>query len=149
MADSLPSGDPFHTRARPPSRAHIARIGRGGTASDADPATAHLATVCATVNAVLLGQYDSAGRLWYIGHAGTGRLTREEWRELTEVLRPLTVARTPFVNRPARIQGAFWVRPELTVKVQYSEWRWQEGRSLRHPSIQAIVNVPPEECRLP
>jgi len=102
-----------------------------------------------TVNAVLLGQYDSAGRLWYIGHAGTGRLTREEWRELTEVLRPLTVARTPFVNLPARIQGAFWVRPELTVKVQYSEWRWQEGRSLRHPSIQAIVNVPPEECRLP
>lgn len=101
------------------------------------------------VNAVLLGQYDNAGRLWYIGHTGTGKLTKAEWRDLTDVLKPMMVKERPFANRPERHKDAYWVKPVLTAKVQYSEWRWQEGRALRQPSIQSFVNVPPEECKLP
>ncbi|KIL41213.1 DNA ligase [Gordoniibacillus kamchatkensis] len=101
------------------------------------------------VNAVLLGQYDGDGKLWYIGHAGTGKLTKSDWRHLTELLKPAVIRDRPFVNEPARHRDAYWVAPRLTAKVQYSEWRWNEGRSLRQPSIQAFVDVPPEDCKLP
>ncbi|MFD2328993.1 hypothetical protein ACFSR7_07000 [Cohnella sp. GCM10020058] len=101
------------------------------------------------VNAVLLGQYDQAGKLWYIGHTGTGRLTRAEWRDLTQTLAPMATKRSPFANRPDRHKDAYWVTPKLTAKVQYSEWRWREGRALRQPSIQAFVEASPAQCKLP
>ncbi|MFD0672749.1 DNA ligase [Cohnella sp. GCM10027633] len=101
------------------------------------------------VNAVLLGQYDQEGKLRYIGHTGTGKLTRAEWRQLTDVLAPQTSHGSPFANRPERHKDAFWVTPRLTARIQYSEWRWQEGRSLRQPSLQSFVDVPIEQCKLP
>lgn len=96
------------------------------------------------VNALLLGLYDADEHLWYIGHTGTGRLTKQEWRELTQVLSPLIIEDQPFVNRPQRHKDAYWVKPELTVKIKYAEWT--EGRSLRQPSIQSFVNAAPREC---
>lgn len=99
------------------------------------------------VNALLLGLYDEQGHLWYIGHSGTGRLTKQDWRELTEALKHLRIEEHPFVNKPQRHKEAFWVRPEITVKIKYAEWT--EGRSLRQPSIQAFVDAIPEECRMP
>jgi bifunctional non-homologous end joining protein LigD len=101
------------------------------------------------VNAVMLGLYDGAGKLWYIGHTGTGRLTRIEWRKLTETLLPTVITDKPFHNIPKRHKDAYWVQPMLTVKIVYTEWRWKEGRSMRQPSIQAFVDVPPGECMLP
>ncbi|QYR21486.1 DNA ligase [Paenibacillus sp. sptzw28] len=101
------------------------------------------------VNAVLLGQYDNEGRLWYIGHTGTGKLTRAEWRNLTDLLKPIAVSERPFIKQPERHKDAYWVTPTYTVKVQYSEWRWREGRSLRQPSIQSLISIPPQECKLP
>lgn len=98
------------------------------------------------VNAVLLGAFDAKGRLHYIGHAGTGKLTRGEWQTLTERIKPLIVTDRPFVNRPQRIKGAIWVKPEITVKVQFLEWT--KGHTLRQPSIQAFVEAPPEACVL-
>jgi bifunctional non-homologous end joining protein LigD len=98
------------------------------------------------INAVLLGQYDKQGRLRYIGHAGTGKLTREDWRQLTERLMPHTLSARPFDNEPERHKDAVWVKPMYTAKVQYSEWRWQEGRNLRQPSIQAFVNQAIGQC---
>ncbi|MGW8959741.1 ATP-dependent DNA ligase [Paenibacillus sp. NPDC055715] len=98
------------------------------------------------INAVLLGLYDKQGGLRYIGHAGTGKLTRNDWRQLTERLRPHTISARPFVNEPDRHRDAIWVQPMYTAKVQYSEWRWQEGRTLRQPSIQAFVNQDVEQC---
>jgi bifunctional non-homologous end joining protein LigD len=101
------------------------------------------------VNAILTGLYDRQGNLWYIGHTGTGRLTKADWRDLTERLKPMVIDKRPFANQPERHGDAYWVRPELTVKIKYSEWRWQEGRSMRQPSIQSFVDVPPEECLFP
>lgn len=98
------------------------------------------------VNAILLGLYDEQGQLWYIGHTGTGKLTQQEWRELTDQLRPGVIRERPFVNKPERESDAYWVRPELTVKIQYAEWT--EGRALRQPSIQSIVDVQPTECKI-
>jgi bifunctional non-homologous end joining protein LigD len=98
------------------------------------------------VNSVLVGVYDASGRLFYIGHVGTGKMKKSEWAELTAKLKPDVIGERPFHNVHPDMKGATWVKPRLTVKVQYSEWRWQEGRTLRQPSIQAFVDIPPEAC---
>ncbi|PZE21229.1 RNA ligase family protein [Paenibacillus xerothermodurans] len=102
-----------------------------------------------TVNAVLFGLYDAQGQFWYIGHTGTGRMSKADWRALTDRLTPHVVKERPFVNKPERHNDAIWVRPLITAKVMYTDWRQQEGHMLRQPSIQAFVDVPPEECVFP
>lgn len=97
------------------------------------------------VNSLLLGLYDQEDRLWYIGHAGTGKLTQQDWRDLSKTLKPLVIQERPFVNRPERNRNAFWVKPLLTAKIQYFEWTPQQ--TLRQPSIQAFLEVLPETCR--
>jgi bifunctional non-homologous end joining protein LigD len=97
-------------------------------------------------NALLLGLYDADGRFLYIGHAGTGKLSRRDWKALTAALQALVTRQRPFANMPERYRNALWVVPRITVRVQFAEWT--EGRSLRQPSIQAILDVPPESCVL-
>jgi len=97
------------------------------------------------VNALLLGLYDGEGRLWYIGHVGTGRLSHQDWRDITAKVKPLVTQDKPFVNKVEREREAVWVNPLLTVKVQFAEWT--PARSLRQPSIQAFVEVPIRDCR--
>lgn len=96
------------------------------------------------VNSILLGLYDREGRLWYIGHAGTGKLTIPEWRALTERIKPFIIKERPFVNKPERIKTAIWLQPSITVKVKFIEWT--SGKTLRQPSIQAFVDIPTEDC---
>jgi bifunctional non-homologous end joining protein LigD len=97
-------------------------------------------------NALLLGLYDADGRFLYIGHAGTGKLSRRDWKALTAALQALVTRQRPFAKMPERYRNALWVVPRITVRVQFAEWT--EGRSLRQPSIQAILDVPPESCVL-
>ncbi|MEW6660831.1 MAG: DNA ligase [Bacillota bacterium] len=95
-------------------------------------------------NSVLLGLYDQQGRLWYIGHAGTGKLTHADWLNFTNRVRPFIISQRPFTNKPARINEALWVTPCVTAKVRFAEWT--SSHTLRQPSIQAFVQVPPEDC---
>lgn len=98
-----------------------------------------------TVNALLLGLYDPAGTLLYIGHAGTGKLSHAEWGELTRTVAALRRTASPFANQPGRIRDAVWVEPRLVVKVHFLEWT--EGGTMRQPSIQAVTEaVGPESC---
>ncbi|WP_082416029.1 ATP-dependent DNA ligase [Numidum massiliense] len=99
------------------------------------------------VNALLLGLYDADGRLWYIGHAGTGKLSQAEWRTLTALLHPTVTTEQPFANRPERHRDAYWVRPTVAVKVTYIEWT--PGGALRQPSVQSVVDVPLRQCVFP
>ncbi|SDZ53916.1 bifunctional non-homologous end joining protein LigD [Evansella caseinilytica] len=96
------------------------------------------------VNALLLGLYDDNGRFWYIGHAGTGKFTQNDWRGVTQAVQKLTIAERPFVNTPERHQGAVWLHPALTVKINFLEWT--RSKTLRQPSIQAFVDVDASEC---
>lgn len=98
------------------------------------------------VNAILLGLYGKDGRLHYIGHAGTGRLTVADWRALTERALKLGTQEMPFAELPQRRQGAFWIRPELVFKIHFLEWT--PSGTLRQPSIQAEVQVAPQDCIL-
>lgn len=100
-----------------------------------------------TVNAILLGLYDSGNGLRYIGHAGTGRLTVKDWRELTDLAPSLAAPSMPFASLPQRAEGAFWIRPELVFKIHFLEWN--ASGTLRQPSIQAMVDIAPAECVLP
>lgn len=96
------------------------------------------------VNALLVGQYDASGRLWYIGHAGTGRLSKAEWRLLAEKFRPHVTDTRPFVNQPDRHRDANWLAPQFAVKIQFAEWT--PGGTLRQPSIQSFVDIPVNQC---
>jgi len=95
-------------------------------------------------NALLVGLYDNDGEFWYIGHVGTGKLTKEEWRSLTRVLEGIQQAHTPFSNQPGRKNDAYWVKPEQVVKIHFAEWT--SGRSMRQPSIQSFLDVDPKSC---
>ncbi|SET98677.1 DNA ligase [Paenibacillus sp. NFR01] len=98
------------------------------------------------VNALLFGLYDGAGRLHYIGHAGAGKLTVQDWRALTEEARRLAIGQMPFVNTPERSKDALWIAPELVFKLHFLEWN--PSGTLRQPVIQAQVNQSPKQCLL-
>ncbi|ASA26647.1 DNA ligase [Paenibacillus donghaensis] len=98
------------------------------------------------VNALLLGLYGGDGQLHYIGHAGSGRLTAADWRELTAQVLQLAEDQMPFATIPQRAKGAFWVKPLLVFKIHYLEWN--ASGTLRQPVIQARVDLPPSSCRL-
>jgi bifunctional non-homologous end joining protein LigD len=98
------------------------------------------------VRSLLLGLFAD-GRFQYIGHAGPGRLTMADRRELAERLLPLSVPRRPFEGEPPRTADTVWVRPEVTVRVRFLEWTPQG--TMRHPVIQAVADVPAAACRFP
>ncbi|MDR7319687.1 bifunctional non-homologous end joining protein LigD [Brevibacillus nitrificans] len=95
-------------------------------------------------NAVLLGLYDESGNFIYIGHAGGGKLTNQDWRALTQTIQPLMTTSRPFHNQPERVKDAIWVKPQLIMKIQFMEWT--AGFTMRHPSIQAIVDGALADC---
>ncbi|QMV45102.1 DNA ligase [Cohnella cholangitidis] len=97
------------------------------------------------VRSVQLGLYDEDGSLRYIGHAGMGKLTVGQQRELTAMALEAEGAGMPFSNRPERSKETQWIAPSLVVKVQYMEWT--SNKTMRHPTIQALVkDVPITEC---
>lgn len=97
------------------------------------------------VNSLLLGLYTPDGQLMYIGHAGTGHLTVNDWGSLTERVKPLATGSIPFNAKPPLLRDTTWIRPQLVVKVAFLEWT--PGGTMRHPSIESIVeHITPEEC---
>ncbi|MCL6517687.1 ATP-dependent DNA ligase [Alicyclobacillus sp.] len=99
------------------------------------------------MGAILLGVFRPDGRLWYIGHCGSGRLAAAEWRALHAALERNRIEACPFANRPERSARAVWVGPRVTVRIAYAEW--PPGRSLRHPVLQAVVRAAPQTCVWP
>jgi len=80
--------------------------------------------------ALLLGVYDDAGRLIYVGHTGTG-FNEKELARLMKLLKPLEIPACPFANRPKTNERAHWVRPELVAQIKFTEWT--ADSRLRHP----------------
>ncbi|MGG4439598.1 RNA ligase family protein [Brevibacillus fortis] len=96
------------------------------------------------VNALLLGLYNDEGKFYYIGHAGTAKFSKKTWQDLTQQIQPTIRPTKPFENEPERRKDAIWVEPEIVVKVKFMEWT--TGKTMRHPSVQAIVNMPVSAC---
>ena len=83
------------------------------------------------LGALLLGYYDTDGRLLFAGKVGTG-FDRETLRDLGEQLRGLRRDDPPFADAGSiKERGATWAEPRLVAQVGFTEWTGH-GR-LRHP----------------
>jgi bifunctional non-homologous end joining protein LigD len=82
------------------------------------------------LGAILLGYFDTKGRLHYVGHAGGG-FDRESLRALRERLDRLEQDRSPFVEPPRTNERAHWVKPKVVVEVKFAEWT--SDKRLRQP----------------
>lgn len=87
------------------------------------------------IGALLLGYFDSGGRLVYAGHTGGG-FTRAGLEAMYRRLRPLIRSTPPFAVPPKTNEAATWVRPEIVVEVKFNEWT-ADGR-LRQPIFVGI-----------
>lgn len=95
--------------------------------------------------ALLTGVYDPEGRLIYTGRVGTG-FNEKSLAEVWEKVKGLEVDKPLFSNPPTGIEakGVHWVRPELVVEIEFSEWT-TEG-IIRHASFQGLRgDKPPRE----
>jgi bifunctional non-homologous end joining protein LigD len=89
------------------------------------------------IGALLLGAYDAAGQLVYIGKVGTG-FTNQMLADLADRLRPLRLDSSPIdgpVPRPDT-RDATWVEPRLVGDVEYRTVS-PDGR-LRHPAWRGL-----------
>jgi bifunctional non-homologous end joining protein LigD len=97
--------------------------------------------------ALLVGYYQG-GKLWYASRVGTG-YSSHLLRSLHERLKPKVQPECPFTNLPEQKKGRWgqgltaaemkqciWVKPELVVQVNFTEWT--QGGHLRHPSFKGI-----------
>ena len=87
--------------------------------------------------ALLLGYYESKGKLRYCGKVGTG-FNEERLTQLLAKMTPLEQKEPPFVNPPtgAEARRSHWVKPSLVAEIAFTEWT--NDATLRHPSFQGL-----------
>jgi len=82
------------------------------------------------LSALLLGYYDSNGRLIFAGRVGSG-INQAELHRLSRKLQPLATDKMPLAVPPPRnsrfgspleLSRVHWVEPELVVEVKYLAW---------------------------
>ncbi len=83
-----------------------------------------------TFSSLLLGYFDSKGKLVFAGHVGTG-FDEKALGELKKRLDAIRTNRRPFAEVPHLNAPTTWVKPRLVAEVKFSEWT-QDGR-LRIP----------------
>ncbi|WP_084501357.1 ATP dependent DNA ligase [Nocardia xishanensis] len=96
---------------------------------------------------LVLGAYDQAGRLVYVGNVGTG-FSAAARRALRRRLTELAIIEPPFDRSPPpeRATGVHWVSPRLVGTVEYRE----SAGALRHPSWRGLrVEIDPATAGLP
>ena len=86
------------------------------------------------IGALLLGYYDSAGRLRYAGKVGTG-FSDTTLAQLGRHLAPLARAENPFTSGK-QPKDAHFVEPALVAEIEFTEWT-SDGH-IRHPSFKGL-----------
>jgi bifunctional non-homologous end joining protein LigD len=71
--------------------------------------------------ALLLGAYDKAGSLIYVGHTGGG-FTHDTLAHMYERLTRIERRTSPFAKPPRTNEPAHWVAPKVVVEVKFAEW---------------------------
>lgn len=97
---------------------------------------------------LILGAYDSAGRLVHIGNVGTG-FTAATRKTLLPGLAEIARTTSPFDIPPPRATtlGAHWVEPVLVADIEYRELATD---GLRHPSWRGLrTDKSPTEIKVP
>lgn len=95
---------------------------------------------------LILGVYD-IGKLIHIGQVGTG-FDEKTVRRIYQILSKMRLYKSPFDEIPSFKRKAFYVKPEIVVRVGYQELT--KDNKLRIPIFKGIRDDKgPEECTLP
>ncbi|HEU4759728.1 MAG TPA: non-homologous end-joining DNA ligase, partial [Dehalococcoidia bacterium] len=97
-----------------------------------------------TFGALLLGQYDGAGRLVYVGNVGTG-FDEPALAELRRRLDALETSDCPFAEPPPVKTANVWSRPELVAEVKFAQWT-QDARLRAPVFLRLRPDKPPAEA---
>jgi len=93
--------------------------------------------------ALLLGLYGK-GKLYYVGHVGTGFNTKT-LAAMTAQLKKMERKTSPFVNPVDSNTKARWVEPELVAQVRFTEWT--RDNLMRQPAFLGVrTDKKPKEC---
>jgi bifunctional non-homologous end joining protein LigD len=87
------------------------------------------------LGALLLGYYDTAGRLTYAGKVGTG-FDNQMLRRLRALLEPVERDASPFERGSPPRAGVHWVEPRLVGEIAFAEWT--DDGLLRQPRFQGL-----------
>jgi bifunctional non-homologous end joining protein LigD len=92
---------------------------------------------------LILGIYDKE-KLIHIGQVGTG-FDEKTARRIYHILTTLKSYKSPFSEIPYFKRKAFWIKPEIVIRVGYQEWT--KDKHLRVPVFKGIRDdKSPEEC---
>ncbi len=98
---------------------------------------------------LVLGLYDTQGRLLHVGQAGTG-FTRETEAEIFRLLKKLETKQNPFANKVESSRKVHFVRPELVAQIKFTEWTHEGqkgGVKMRAPVFEGLrVDKTAKEC---
>ena len=88
-----------------------------------------------TLGSLMLGVFNEKGQLEYTGNVGTG-FTHLMLKTLRKQLMTREEQKNPFTTKPPGHTYAKWVKPNLVVEVEFTEWT-KDGH-LRHPSFKGL-----------
>lgn len=98
------------------------------------------------VACLLMGAYDAAGDLVYVGRVGTG-FSESAAGEFAARLAPIAADRSPFRTGPRNSKHVRWVAPALVASITVTDWL---GARIRHGSYKGVrTDVAPNDARLP
>ena len=101
---------------------------------------------------VVLGLYDTKGRLIHVGQAGSG-FDQKSLDEIWKMLQKRETKKNPFFGEVEALRKTFWVKPELVAEIEYAEWTGGtsegSGPKLRAPVFLGLRDdKDPKECVL-
>jgi bifunctional non-homologous end joining protein LigD len=100
---------------------------------------------------VVLGLYDSEGRLIHVGQAGSG-FTEETHDNMWQRLKKIETKQNPFFGPVVSNRRVHWVKPEMVAEVKFTEWTHESedgGLKMRAPVYLGLrEDKDPRECIL-
>jgi bifunctional non-homologous end joining protein LigD len=101
---------------------------------------------------IVLGLYDSQGRLIHVGQAGSG-FDQKSLDEVWKLLKKRETRKNPFYGEVEALRKVYWVKPELVAEIEFAEWTGGasagSGPKLRAPVFLGLRDdKDPKDCLL-
>jgi len=100
---------------------------------------------------IVLGLYDSQGRLIHVGQAGSG-FTEETHEDMWRGLKKIETGKNPFFGPVESNRRLHWVKPEMVAEIKFTEWTHESeggGLKMRAPVyLGSREDKDPRECVL-
>jgi bifunctional non-homologous end joining protein LigD len=101
---------------------------------------------------IVLGLYDSKGRLIHVGQAGSG-FDQKSLDEVWKLLKKRETKKNPFYGEVEALRKVYWVKPELVAEIEFAEWTGGasagSGPKLRAPVFLGLRDdKDPKDCLL-